>query len=141
MTTSPEPALDVERILDTLERHNVDYLVVGGIAANVYGASRVTQDFDCIPERSQENLARLAAAMQELNARLRIEGLSDAESQQLPNKLDELSLRQMELSTWRTDAGDLTSWPTCPAGKAITSATSSWHPEPSPSTSPGTPSG
>jgi hypothetical protein len=106
MTTSREPVLDVRRILDALDRHDVDYLAVGGTAANVYGASRVTEDFDCIPERSDDNLARLASAMQDLNARFRVEGLTDAEAQALPIKLDALALRQMELSTWRTDAGD-----------------------------------
>jgi hypothetical protein len=44
--------------------------------------------------------------MRELNARLRVAGLTDAESRQLPTRVDATSLHQMELSTWRTDAGD-----------------------------------
>ncbi len=56
MTKRPEgPALDVERILETLSRHHVDYLVLGGTAAHAYGAERVTVDFDCLPERSPDN--------------------------------------------------------------------------------------
>lgn len=106
VTTSSEPPLDLERILDALDRHKVNYLVVGGTAANAYGATRITKDFDCIPERTSENLARLAAAMRELNARLRVEGLTDAECQALPTPIDGFSLRQLAISTWRTDAGD-----------------------------------
>lgn len=106
MTSSPEPALDVERILDTLDRHHVEYLAVGGTAANIYGASRATSDFDCIPERTIDNLNRLAAAMQELNARFRVAGLTDSEAEQLPTPLDGPFLQTMQLSTWRTDAGD-----------------------------------
>jgi hypothetical protein len=107
MTAGPEePLLDVERILDTLERHHLKYLVLGGTAANAYGAQRITKDFDCLPERSLDNLARLAGAMRELNARLRVAGLTDAEAQRLPVHVDAHQLRQVEPSTWRTDAGD-----------------------------------
>jgi hypothetical protein len=42
-----------------------------------------------------------------LNARLRVEGLSDEEARQLPVQLDAAMLSSMEISTWRTDAGDL----------------------------------
>ena len=102
MTTDPEgPALDVARILDTLSRHDVEYLVLGGTAANAYGAERITMEFDCLPERSPDDLARLATAMRELNARLRVAGLSDAESQLLPTLVDSATLKHMELSTWR----------------------------------------
>ncbi|MGH9062265.1 MAG: hypothetical protein ACRDZY_22560, partial [Acidimicrobiales bacterium] len=48
---------------------------------------------------------RLATAMQELNARLRVHGLSDAEAAQLPVQLDVETIGRMEISTWRTDAG------------------------------------
>lgn len=105
MPAEAEPPLDIERILEALDRHGVDYLVVGGVAASAYGASRMTNDFDCVAERSRENLDRLAAAMRELGARLRAEGLTDAESQQLPVRIDGKSLGRMEISTWTTDAG------------------------------------
>lgn len=81
-------------------------MVVGGVAAQVYGATRITKDFDCLIRRAEDNLSRLAAAMRELNARLHVEGLSDAEAAMLPVRIDATSLKQMEISTWRTDAGD-----------------------------------
>jgi hypothetical protein len=42
---------DVERLTETLDRHRVDYLLVGGLATRAYGATR-----------SAANLDRLAGA-------------------------------------------------------------------------------
>jgi hypothetical protein len=53
----------------------VEYLLLGGGAANAYGATRPTQDFDCLPERSPSNLERLAQAVRSLNGRLRVGGI------------------------------------------------------------------
>ncbi len=80
---------------------------MGGLAARAYGAQRLTCDVDCLPERSGDNLDRLAAAMRDLNARLRVEGLRDEEWSLLPVRLTGSTLARLEISTWRTDAGDL----------------------------------
>ena len=108
--------LDVALLVGTLERHGVEYLVVGGIAAQGYGAARPTKDFDCLVRRGQANLDRLAAAMVELGARLRVQGLTDDESRALPVQMDGAMLAQNEISTWRTDAGDLDVLTNIPAG-------------------------
>lgn len=52
------------------------------------------------------NLLRLAAALKQLNARLRVSGLDDQESAALPVQIDAI-LKQFDFSNWRTDAGDL----------------------------------
>lgn len=44
--------------------------------------------------------------MRDLHARLRVEGLSDEEAARLPVQLSGATLARMEISTWRTDAGD-----------------------------------
>jgi hypothetical protein len=107
-SVSPDDApLDVAVLVGSLERHGVEYLVVGGIAAQGYGAARPTKDFDCLVRREQANLDRVAAAMVELGARLRVGGLSDEEARALPVQMDGAMLAQNEISTWRTDAGDL----------------------------------
>jgi hypothetical protein len=106
LTPAPEGP-DLKRITDALARHGVEYLLVGGIAARAYGAQRPTFDVDCVPEPSRENLDRLAAAMRELHARLRVEGLTDEEAALLPVQVTGSTLVRMELSTWRTDGGDL----------------------------------
>lgn len=96
---------DVARLSEVLDRHGVDYLVIGGVATQAYGAERPTGDFDCLVRRTGENFDRLAAAMRELNARLRVEGLTDAESAALPVQLDGLTLSRSQISTWATEAG------------------------------------
>ncbi len=104
--TAEQPPLDVDRILATLHHHNVEFVLVGGLAAIAYGAVLPTADLDCLARRSAENLERLAAAMRDLNARLRVKGLSDDEAARLPTPIDKETLGRMEISTWRTDAGD-----------------------------------
>lgn len=41
------------------------------------------------------------------NARLRVAGLSDEAAKGLPTQLHAASFERMQLSTWRTDAGDI----------------------------------
>ncbi|MGI8984092.1 MAG: hypothetical protein ACR2HM_06115 [Acidimicrobiales bacterium] len=90
---------DLARIADTLARHRVEYLLVGGIAARAHGARRLTYDVDCVAARAEGNLDRLARAMRELHARLRVEGLSDDEAALLPVHISGATLARMETST------------------------------------------
>ena len=60
-------------MLETLERHGVQYVVVGGIAAQIAGAPIVTRDLDITPARDRDNLVRLADALRELHAEILIE--------------------------------------------------------------------
>ena len=62
--------LDAERIFATLDAHAVEYVVVGGIAVQVHGHVRMTNDVDLIPSPTPENLTRLADALAELDARV-----------------------------------------------------------------------
>lgn len=64
---------DPERVLRTLNSHRVAYVLVGGFAAVTYGSSLPTEDVDISPARDRANLDRLAAALQELGARIRTE--------------------------------------------------------------------
>jgi hypothetical protein len=60
--------LEPESLLDTLAAYAVEYLVVGGFAVAAHGYPRATKDIDICPEPSDANLARLAAALKELEA-------------------------------------------------------------------------
>jgi hypothetical protein len=80
---------------------------VGGVAAGAYGATRLTGDFDCVVRRAARNLDRLGAALRELNARLRVDRLSDDEAAALPFRIDTQTLLHSEIWTLRTDAGDV----------------------------------
>jgi hypothetical protein len=64
------PPLDPERIFDVLDAHQVEYVVIGGIAVQVYGHVRMTNDIDLIPSPTPRNLKRLAAALPALGARV-----------------------------------------------------------------------
>jgi predicted nucleotidyltransferase len=65
--TTGQP-LDVGRLLAALARHEVRYLVVGGIAAILHGWPGATADLDILGALDPENLDRLAAALRELHA-------------------------------------------------------------------------
>lgn len=61
--------LDAERILDALAEHAVDYVIVGGLAVQTHGHVRTTVDIDVFPSPDPSNLARLADALNALDAR------------------------------------------------------------------------
>jgi len=54
---------DFRALLATLVEHGVEFIVVGGVAATVHGASRLTRDVDVVYSRSGDNLDRLVAAL------------------------------------------------------------------------------
>lgn len=56
-------------ILKILSRHQVEYILVGGLAAIVQGAPVFTFDLDIVFLKTAENMPRLLAAFQELDAR------------------------------------------------------------------------
>jgi len=62
----PSAALDLDELLLTLHRHAVQYTVIGGVAVQVHGHRRTTKDLDVIADPDLENLARLSAALVEL---------------------------------------------------------------------------
>lgn len=102
---SSGPPHDLARLIEVLDRHGVEYLLAGGAAARAYGAERLTEDADCVVRRERANLDRLANAMRELNARLRVSGMTDDDARQLPVQLDGNMLASADISTWMTDAG------------------------------------
>ena len=65
------PRFDPEAILRVLELHRVEYVLIGGLAATLHGSPLRTGDADICPSSSEQNLDRLAAALNELEARIR----------------------------------------------------------------------
>jgi hypothetical protein len=63
-----------QAILETLDRHGVKYVLVGGMAAVLHGAAHVTTDVDVVPQDGRANLERVSAALKELGARIRVSG-------------------------------------------------------------------
>ena len=64
---TPDP--DVEVLLDTLSQHEVRYLVIGGIAAVLFGSPYPTDDLDICADEKEPNRQRLAEALIELGAK------------------------------------------------------------------------
>jgi hypothetical protein len=65
---APSDPVEVFRVLN---EHDVDYLIIGGVAVQAYGHVRTTQDVDVIVAPDARNLERLAAALEQLRARLK----------------------------------------------------------------------
>jgi hypothetical protein len=71
LVPEPVPYRPAE-LLEVLERHGVRYVVIGGLAAELRGSPYITRDVDVTPSRDRVNLRRLATALRELNAQLRV---------------------------------------------------------------------
>jgi hypothetical protein len=92
-----------QRIVQLLNRHQVEYVLVGGYAAQLHGARRPTYDVDITPSTTVENLHRLSEALRELGAGIRVDDLAEG----LPFDCTAESLRGARILNLRTPAGDL----------------------------------
>lgn len=81
-------------ILELLNRHEVEYIVVGGVAAVIRGAPVTTFDLDALVRVSECNANRLVGALEELDARYR-----DRAARIKPSKKDILAGGHLLLMT------------------------------------------
>jgi hypothetical protein len=68
VSDASERPLDLRELFRALAEHGVDYLVIGGVAAQVHGRRRTTKDLDVTPAPDPENFKQLAAALVALDA-------------------------------------------------------------------------
>lgn len=118
MPDVPPAELDAEGIIAVLNRHEVRYVVIGGYAALLHGASTVTIDLDITPSSSPENLDRLATALRDMGAELRASGVEEP----LRIPLDRRTFEQFPtFLNLRTEYGDLdiSMHPSAPNGKTF----------------------
>jgi hypothetical protein len=94
-------AFDPIRAIEVLQRHNVRFVVIGGVAGRLWGSPTMTNDLDLCYDRDPVNIERLATALVELHARLR--GVDDA----VPFWLDAVTLTKAQNFTFMTDVGPL----------------------------------
>jgi hypothetical protein len=104
-----KPLFDPRAILAALERSYVDYVVIGGLARVIRGTSETTTGVDICPSFAAANIARLAEAAAELNARLSEGGELD---------MSEKVLGAAEVTGLSTSAGELKVVP-APAGAPV----------------------
>jgi hypothetical protein len=110
----PEPGR--EAILRALERHEVLYVVIGGAAAQARGWPERTDDLDVTPERSQGNLARLAAAVEDLAGGFRVDDRRYPDGFRPPGGVDARTFRNQICVAFATATATSTSFfaPTAP---------------------------
>jgi hypothetical protein len=53
----------LQGVFSSFQSHNVRYVIIGGIAAILYGVPRATFDLDILIEATPENAQRLLAAL------------------------------------------------------------------------------
>lgn len=87
--------------VQTLCDGGVDFVVIGGVAANLHGSAVVTFDLDVCYSRTARNLSRLVAALARFHPRPR--GFPP----DLPFICDEATLRTATVLTLQTDLGEL----------------------------------
>jgi len=92
---------DAAAIIGVLQRHEVEFVVIGGIASQLWGSPTITQDLDICYAREKANLEHLAAALRVLNAKLR--GVKE----DVPFRLDARTLFNGDSFTFTTDFGAL----------------------------------
>ncbi len=63
--------IDFNRLLLALVKGKVEFVIVGGVAANLHGSARLTMDLDVVYGRSKENIRRLVRALAPLQPYLR----------------------------------------------------------------------
>lgn len=92
---------DYAKIIGSLKKHEVEFVVIGGTAAVAQGVPIATFDFDIAYRRSKENCHRLADALKIFHPRLR--GASEG----LPFKWDAETIHKGSNFTLDTDEGQI----------------------------------
>lgn len=93
--------IDFAAVLRAFSEAGVRFIIVGGAAATAHGSARLTQDLDLVYRRDEENLRRLARALEPQEPYLR--GVQPG----LPFVLDEQTLRSGLNFTLTSKWGDL----------------------------------
>lgn len=90
-----------EKLLERLVRHQVEFVLVGGYAAMIYGVSIMTRDVDVCATFTQENLERIYAAVADAHP------VHRQTIQPLPFRMPEDFERGLRNLYLGTDAGQL----------------------------------
>ncbi|MEX2447767.1 MAG: hypothetical protein WD404_03375 [Solirubrobacterales bacterium] len=102
MTTEPLPPrpADLRALLMPLDRHGVDFVLIGGMAGISHGSNYPSYDLDIVYARDRSNISRLVDALREIGVRLR------GAPEDLPFVLDARTIENGSNFTFVTPHGD-----------------------------------
>jgi hypothetical protein len=98
---SEQPRFEAGALLKALAEAGVEFVLIGGLAAQAHGSPSLTLDVDICPAIGGDNLHRLAGCLRDLGAIRR--GMPDG----VVAPIDARALRAAEVLTLRTCHGDL----------------------------------
>jgi hypothetical protein len=103
-----EPADDQAALLEGLTRHGVDFVVVGGVAAQIHGWQGATADLDIAVSTGAANVGRLNAALVEVGAGPGVPGALGTVFQTRHGRLEIVRRADGigEYSAWLANAGE-----------------------------------
>ena len=61
------------KIIPELEKRKIKYLAIGGVAVNLYGYNRITNDLDIILSFDEENVSKFVKLMSDLGFKPRVQ--------------------------------------------------------------------
>ena len=93
--------VNLKKLILCLANNQVEFVIIGGVAATIHGSAYVTYDLDICYRRDGENLTRLVKALAPYHPALR--GVPDA----VPFFWDAITLRRGLNFTLKTDLGDI----------------------------------
>ncbi len=68
MVSKRQVPLELEKLIENLDKSNIKYILIGGMAAIAHGAPVFTFDLDIVHERSDDNLEKIQNLLISLDA-------------------------------------------------------------------------
>jgi predicted nucleotidyltransferase len=93
--------VDLEKAITSLAAHDVEFVIVGGVAITLHASAYITRDLDLCYARGGSNIRRLIQAMSPFNPKPRNWPV------ELPYLFDESSMRNGTNFTFETSIGDI----------------------------------
>src|SRR5258708_36572501 len=92
--------IEIKKAITTLASHDIEFVIIGGVALSLHSAAYITYDIDICYSRKRENLEKIASALKPLSPRLR------GFPKELPFIWDASTLLNGTNFTLDTDIGD-----------------------------------
>lgn len=93
--------IDFKQLIPLLAAAEIEFIIIGGVAANVHGSARLTKDLDIVYRRTDENISRIVQAFAPINPYLR--GAPPG----LPFRFDKGTMKRGLNFTLTTSLGDI----------------------------------